>query len=841
MKIFKKIFKLSIFCLVVGGLGVIGIIAYFAKDLPNLATIGEREIVQSTKIYDRTGEIILYDIHGEEKRTVIPFDQIPQYVKNATIVIEDDNFYHHIGLDWRAILRAAWANLQGKRIAQGGSTITQQFIKNAYLGGPQSERTYARKIKEAILALMLERKHTKDEILESYLNQVPYGSNAYGIEAASQTFFNKSAQELTLAEAALLAALPQAPSYYSPYGSHPSDLENRQEYILDKMVDFAYVTREEADQAKEEELKYALQSGLKAHHFVSMVREYLEEQYGHVYADINMAGLKVYTTLDWDYQQMAEQIVDEGAASNEERYNAGNAALVAIDPRTGEVITLVGSRSYDEDQFNVATSPYRQPGSSFKPFAYAVAFEKGLTPDSVIFDTQTNFGWHGGEEYIPQNYDRKFRGPLTLRQALAQSINITAVKVLYLAGINDTINLAQDMGITTLKDRQRYSLSLVLGGGEVKLIDETAAYGVFATEGIKHSMHFITRIEDAEGNVLEERRDKPVKVMDAEIARQVNNVLSDNAARAPMFGAYSKLYLPERPAAAKTGTTQDYSDGWTVGYTPSLVVGVWAGNNKFTDKMWSGAAGAAVAAPMWNEFIRGAYDLSADLRDQDELPDNKFILPQHVEYFTSPQPIASSSKPMVNGEVGYNREVAIDSISGKLATDLTPPELIETRIYPEIHSILHFVDKDDITGPMPDESNRDASFSLWEEPVLQWASEQPCGPGYICYNQALPTEYDDVHIPANQPSANITFPQQNDLITQAALTIKALASAPLGVKQVDFFFNDQLVGTDTRAPYSINFNLSPYLLPTNRQTIKIRVYDAVLNRKEDSISVRTNF
>ena len=835
--IIKIIISFIIFCFVLTFLIGIGVFAYFVKDLPDPTKIGQRQIAQSTKIYDRTGEIILYDIHGEEKRTIISFDQIPQNVKNATVVIEDDNFYHHIGIDLKGIIRAAFANLRGKKIAQGGSTITQQFIKNAYLGGPQSERTYTRKIKEAILALIMERKYSKDEILNSYLNQIPYGSNAYGIEAASQTFFNKSASELTLAETTLLAALPQASSYYSPYGSHLDDLENRQHYILDRMVHFGYVTDEQAKEAKEEELKYASQDNLKAHHFVTMVKEYLEEKYGNLYGDINMAGLKVQTTLDWDLQQIAEEIITEKAVRNKERYNASNAALVAIDPKTGQVITLVGSKNYDEDQFNIATSPHRQPGSSFKPFAYATALKKGFTPETILFDLETNFGVFGAEEYIPKNYDYKFRGPISLKSALAQSINIPAVKTLYLAGVNETINLAQDMGITTLKDRQRYGLSLALGGGEVKLIDETAAYGVFATEGVKHPVNIILKIEDANGNILEKYRENPTRVLDQQTSRQINDMLSDDSARAPMFGIHSNLYLPGVPAAAKTGTTQDYADGWTIGYTPSLATGVWAGNNDYNDKMRLGASGASVAAPIWNRFMVEAYKLK---RDENSENDDEFILPKNAENFTPPEPTEDVTKPMLNGQLSYNNNVKIDKISRKLATDLTPPDLIEEKSYQETHSILYYIDKDNPLGDYPIDPNQDSQFKEWEKSVLEWSKDQPCSQT-ACYNQNPPTEYDDIHILENQPNIEIISPQENNFVNQYTLTIQAQAEASLGIKQLDFFMNNQLISTDKTEPYSITFNISPYLLDQEKQVIKVRAYDNVLNRQEDKIIIKTSF
>jgi 1A family penicillin-binding protein len=837
----KKLLKFALFIFVVAIISIIGLVAYFAKDLPDPSKISQRQIVESTKIYDRTGKIILYDIHDEEKRTVIDFEKIPKFVKDATIVIEDDNFYHHLGLDWRGILRAAWSNLTGKEISQGGSTITQQFIKNAYLGGPNSERTFTRKIKEAILALLMERKYSKDEILEFYLNQVPYGSNAYGIEAASQTFFEKSVPELTLAESALLAALPQAPSYYSPYGSHPKELEERQQRVLERMAEFNYINQEQLEQAKEEKLEYASQSDLKAHHFIAMIKEYLEEKYSRTYTDINMAGLKVYTTLDWELQEIAEQAVAEGVEKNKENYRATNAALVAIDPKTGQVLALVGSKRYEEDQFNVATSPYRQPGSSFKPFAYAVAFEKGYTPETILFDLQTSFGKFGpgnGKDYSPNNYDLKFRGPITMRQSLAQSVNLTSVKTLYLAGIQETIDLAQDMGITTLKDRGRYNLSLVLGGGEIKLLDETAAYGIFANEGIKHPTNLIIKIEDAQGNILEERKDKETRVLSQQVARQISNILSDESARAPMMGSYSKLYLPGIPAAAKTGTTQDYSDGWTIGYTPSLVAGVWAGNNDFKDKMRLGAAGLYVAAPIWNDFMLKAYEAKKSEMGTatyfEEL--SPFLLPGKTEYFTPPEISEKIEKPMLNGQIAFQNKIEIDKISGKLATDLTPPDLIEEKIYQEAHSILYYVDKTDPLGDYPENPAEDSQFQNWETSVLEWARSQPCN-GQTCYNRNIISQYDDIHILENQPEVEIKLPKKNSSISEPTLFIQASAQAKLGIKQVDFFFNDNLVGTDTTQPYSITISASPYLIDSDRQTIKVRAYDQVLNRQEDEITI----
>jgi len=725
------------------------VFAYLAKDLPNPENLANRQMIESTKIYDRTGNIILYDVHGEEKRTIIPFEEIPQYLKDATIVSEDANFYHHFGLDIKGIARAFLADLRGKSISQGGSTITQQFIKNAIL---TSERTFTRKIKEAILAIEVEIKYSKDEILNFYLNQVPYGSNAYGIEAAAQTFFNKKTKDLTLAESATLAALIRATTYYSPYGSHIDELKARQEYILDRMYKYNYITKEQLDSAEKEKVVFTPpRSGIKAPHFVMYIKEYLENKYGRDFLEIS--GLKVYTTLDWDLQQIAENAVKQGAEKNGKKFNAQNAALVAIDPRTGQVLAMVGSKDYwaevypkgcvagknclFEGNTNVVIRP-RQPGSSFKPFAYAKAFQKGFTPDSMIFDLETEFAVDGAESYKPRNYDGKFRGPVSFRSGLAQSLNIPSVQVLYLAGVDDTINLAQDMGISTLKDRSRYGLSLVLGGGEVELLEETAAFGVFATEGTKHPLSSIIKIENNKGDIIEEYRDNPKQILEPQITRLISDILSDDNARAPIFGAKSNLYIEGIPAAAKTGTTQEYRDGWTVGYTPSLAAGVWTGNNDNTPV--NKEPGAVIAAPIWNDFIKKSYAKKQEMRTRDK-PDNYFDLPETPEEFVKPDPIPTN-KDILNGKYIQELKFKIDRLSGKLATNLTPPDLIEEVIYPQIHCILYYVNKDDPQGPQ--DGKDDSQFQNWEQSVLNWVNQLPNG--YI-YNQNPPQEYDNIHVP----------------------------------------------------------------------------------------------
>jgi 1A family penicillin-binding protein len=832
----KRLFVLVCWIFIIGCIGVLCAFAYYSKDLPDPEKISQRQIAQSTKIYDRTGEVLLYDIHGEEKRTVIDFDEIPQYMKDATIVSEDDDFYHHFGLDFKGILRAFYANLRGKRISQGGSTITQQFIKNAIL---TPERTFTRKIKEAILSIELELKYSKDEILGFYLNQVPYGSNAYGIEAAAMTFFDKHARELTLAESALLSVLPRATTYYSPCGSHPEELKIQQEHVLDKMASFGYITKEQSEEAKKEELKIDCQArNMKAPHFVMYVREYLDERYGKDF--VEKGGLKVYTTLDWDLQKLAEETVSKSAEYNKKAYNANNEALIAIDPKTGQILTMVGSKDYFgepspknctpgknclfDPNVNVALRP-RQPGSSFKPVAYATAFKKGFTPDTIVFDLETEFAVEGAESYKPKNYDGKFRGPITLRRALAQSLNVPSVKVLYLAGVNNTLNTAEDLGITTLKDRSRYGLSLVLGGGEILLLEETSAFGVFAAEGIKHPTASILKIEDSKGNIIEKYEDKPTQVLDVQIARLISDILSDEESRAPIFGSHSKLYLEERPAAVKTGTTQENRDGWTVGYTPSLVVGVWAGNNDNTP-MPKGD-GLYVAAPTWNEFMKRAYEIKSQ---NDNDIENYFSLPKEVENFTKPDPIVTN-KDILNGKFANEVKVKIDKVSGKLATEFTPPDLIEEKIYREVHCILYYVDKNNPQG----ESNgrNDSQFNNWEPPVIAWALSPE---RKEIYNVSPPQEYDDIHTRENQPSVQINSPQNNEIITTRTIEIKASARAVLGIKQLDFFLDNNLIGTDTIEPYQITFNL-PDDIKGKKHQITVRAYDRWGARKSETINI----
>jgi len=683
---------LFLWLFVIGVIIFLSLFLYLQRTLPDPETIANRRVGESTKIYDRTGEVLLYDIHGEEKRTIIPWEKIPESVKNATLAAEDSNFYNHKGLDIRGILRALFRNIKNLEITEGGSTITQQLVKKALLG---DERTITRKIKDLTYSIEIERRFDKNQILWMYLNQIPYGSNIYGIEEASKSFFGKTADKITNAEAAVVAALIRAPSYYSPYGNNVPELLARKDFILKRMRDLNFITEEEYTSAKEQEIDFKKSSeSIIAPHFVIMVREYLISKYGE--DSIQNGGLKVITTLDANLQLLAEDVVKKYSKINKEKYKASNAAMVSINPKNGDLLVMVGSADYfdieNEGNFNVATAK-RQPGSSFKPFAYATALQKGYTDFTILFDLKTEFNYNcspdslqekdefGLDCYHPQNYDNSFRGPVTLRQSLAQSLNLPSVKTLYLAGIDETIDLAEKMGITTLTDRERFGLSLVLGGAEVKLIDITSAYGVFAADGIKNQWSFIQKIESSNGLILEDRKNEPERVLDTQTARMINNILSDNSARAPVFGYSSSLYIAGRDVSAKTGTTQENRDAWVIGYSPTLVTGVWTGNNR-QESMTQQGAGISAAGPMWNEFMSKALDL---------FPNEKFI---------SPAPVFAN-KIMLDGNYILKKDDFSQSDENLL-------------INPEYHSILHFVNRNDPKGPFPEDPFKDLQYNNWE-------------------------------------------------------------------------------------------------------------------------------
>ncbi len=669
------------------------IFVYVWQTIPNAATmLAPNKIAETTQIYDRTGTVVLYEIHGEENRKKIAHDAIPDYMRLATIAAEDDAFYSHFGIDPFSIARAIKENLLRKTLAQGGSTITQQLARNVFF---TRKKTLQRKVREAVMAIKLEQAYTKDEILDAYLNVVPYGSNAYGIEAAAEIYFNKHAKDLTLDEAALLASLPKATATFSPYGTHTNRLIARQKMILERMRELGFADGDSVDRALETDTLAKVRpfrQKIIAPHFVFFVIEELEKRYDRDF--VRRGGLKVYTTIDLNLQDIAQDVVTRGVARNV-RYGAENAALSAVDPRTGAILVMVGSKDYyakDIDgQVNVATR-LRQPGSSFKPFAYATAFAKGYQPETVVWDVLTDFGPDGsGKRYMPQNYTGQFHGLVSLRNALAQSLNVPAVKALYLAGIDATIDTAQRMGITTLTDRSRYGLALVLGGAEVRPLDMAAAFGVFAHDGVRTPAHAIAKITNSNGAVIYDARDalRQQRVLDREVTRKINSILSDNTARTPAFGRNNPLVVPGHTVAAKTGTTQNYRDAWTVGYTPEIAVSVWAGNND-NRPMRAGAAGAYVAAPMWQDFMRRV------------LADRPDVLFQNYVRVKTTVPMVDGIARPQHYVVGEKR------IVGKKYKKKKKEEV--RVIY---HSILYYIDKDHpltSTGP----NRYDPMLPRWE-------------------------------------------------------------------------------------------------------------------------------
>jgi penicillin-binding protein 1A len=696
-KVFKKDKKNTIFLLLKISLILFCVFLFSAillfifniKDLPRPEKFNEGIIPQSTKIYDRTGEVLLYEIVGEEKRTLVSFSEIPDNLKWAVISAEDKNFYKHQGIDIQAILRAILIDLKIRKPLHGASTITQQLIRSYFL---TTKKTLERKTQEITLALELERRYSKDQILEWYLNIIPFGSNLYGVESTSQTFFGKHISDITLEEAALMAAIIRAPSYFWPQGDHVDELLNRKDYVLGRMKELKYITEEQEKEAKEKEIKFVFNpKTIKAPHFVIYIKSYLENKYGKDF--LNTAGLKVYTTLDAGLQEKAEEII-KNSVDRLKIYDVYNGALVSVNAKTGDVLTMVGSKDwYGESEecseetnqckfdpkVNVAFS-LRQPGSAFKPIVYLQALLNGYAPETLIWNVATEFNpdcspnanqendKYGLGCYHPRNYNNRFSGIMSIRSALAQSVNLPAVKVLYLVGVKNSIDLAKKLGITTLKDEGIYGLSLVLGGGEVKLIEMVQAYSVFANNGTKIPMNYIKRIEDNQGNIIEQTKTSESKVLPSQAVKQLNNILSDNEARSPIFGYNSVLNFKDYDVAVKTGTTQFLNNAWAIGYTPSVVTGVWIGNN---DNSPTKKPGVSLAGPVWHSFMNEILP---------KFPKKEFEKPKEEII----------EKPILNGEKA------------------------------EPHSILYYVKKEDPLGPLPENPFSDPQYSNWEYSVQKY-------------------------------------------------------------------------------------------------------------------------
>lgn len=649
----KKLFAIAILLFVIG----VGWLLYILRDLPSPQQLNAPEnFPVSTQIFDRNGKL-LYEIYSDENRIPIQLSDLPPHVYQASIAIEDQHFYRHFGFDFIGIMRAVRNMLRGES-TQGGSTITQQLVKTALL---TREQTLERKAKEAVLTIATELLYSKDQILEMYLNHIPYGGTAWGIEAAAQTYFDKPAKDLSIAEAALLAGLPQAPSRYSPFQSDPQRSKNRQSDVIRRMQADGYISAEQADEARNTELKFALSTtNIRAPHFVFFVKDQLVEKYG--LEKVERGGLRVTTTLDLDLQEQAQASVT-AEINSLTRYKVGNGAAMVTKPDTGEILAMIGSKNYfdatGDGKVNV-TIEERQPGSSIKPLNLVTAFElKKQTPASMLLDIPTCFQNTGQPLYCPRNYDGGFHGPVQQRFALGNSYNIPAVKTTYLNGTESFIATASAMGITTWNDPSKYGISLGLGAGEVRMIDMAQAFGVLANQGVKTPLVSILEVKDYQGKTLEEidleERKQQLKDMtdDEEIeeygdlkrvlhrapAYLVSHILLDNSARAGAFGTNSQLVIKDQVVSVKTGTTNNLKDNWTVGYTPEYLTIVWVGNNDGSSMNQSLVSGVTGAAPIWNDIM------SMVLKDKES------IWPEQPTDIVS-KTICSASGLLPNGEGG---------------------------------------------------------------------------------------------------------------------------------------------------------------------------------------------
>lgn len=790
------------FLLAVVLLAVSGVFIWVATfDLPDVQSFENRQVQQSTKIYDQTGEHVLYNLNRDVRRTTVPLADISENLQAATLAIEDSGFYDHLGIKPSAILRAAWTNLQAGSFKQGGSTITQQVVKNTLL---TPKKTITRKIKEWILAIRLDQKLAKEEILEIYLNEVPYGGRVYGAEEAAERYFGTSAENLSIAESAYLAALPKAPTYFSPYGNNRDKLDQRQNEVLKEMHDNGLISKQRYKNAKQAEITFAEENvqSLQAPHFVFHIKKKLEKEYGTT--AIERRGLRVITTLDNKLQKQAQNVLQEYGQKNAQKYNANNSALVAVDPNSGKIRAMVGSRDYGNDKiegsFNAATA-LRQPGSAFKPFAYATALNKGYTDDTVVFDLPTQFSnicppseFENKENcFSPINYDGKFRGPITLRNALAQSVNVPSVKTLYLAGMKDSLDTAQRMGVDTLDAQpNKYGLSLVLGSGEVTLLDITSAYGVFANEGVKNQHVGINRVEDASGSILEEFEKNPQRVLPKNTAREITDILSDNQARAPAFGQNSPLHFPNYDVAVKTGTTNNYRDLWTVGYSPNLAVGVWSGNNDNTPV--AGEVAGFVVAPMWNAFMKKALA---------KIDNNSFRQPNQA-----PEDL----KPILRG-VWQGGSINISN-----STSSVPVR----RRFDGVHNILHWVNKNNPRGPVPVTPESDPQYDQWEYSVQQWVNDKQFADdagGDITNSGSATvpnTDTDTSSFLIITSDLQSDYDENDDLIVSAKNTD--------GLDDMEIHINSTLVDEDNSQPFNKRLEVDEIdaVKPAGRNRLKIR-------------------
>lgn len=797
VQLYRRLALMSLLAMLVGTVLIAGMFVWYARDLPNPDTIVRREGF-STKILDRNGEL-LYDVFADQQRTPVQFDDLPDHLRQATIAIEDKHFYSHGGYDPKGWLRALFSIAFRGRLA-GGSTLTQQLVKNVLL---TSERTLPRKIKEFVLAVQIERLYNKDEILQMYLNEAPYGGTAWGVGTAADTYFGKKVNELTLVESAVLAAMPQRPSYFSPYGSNPDAYVGRATDVLRRMREDEYITREqeEAAVAALPNVEFQPQSlGIKAPHFALYVKEQLEEMYGERL--VEQGGLTVTTSLDLELQDAAQEIVSEEIAEVED-LAIGNGAALVMDPNTGEILAMVGSKDFfaeDYDgQVNV-TLALRQPGSSIKPVTYVTAFKQGYTPAHMLVDALTEFPGGDGKDYVPGNYDGKYRGPVQLRYALGSSLNVPAVKLLALVGVREVLSTAYDMGFESLEptseNMSRLGLSLTLGGGEVRLLDTVRAYSAFANGGLRVEPVSILEVKDLDGKTLFEH--KPVegkRVLEEEEAFLINHILSDNNARLLTFGSNSFLNLSQA-VAVKTGTTNDKRDNWTVGWSQDAVVGVWVGNND-NSPMTQVASGVTGASPIWRRIM--VEMLNKQPAKAWEVPDGvEAVLVDSISGYPEHHGFANRSEYVIKGTLPplpdpIHAMLKLCKSSGKLATDVD----VARGEYDEKEYIV-----------LAEDDPLNSGVNTWQEAIDAWLETQ----GDEKYHP--PREYcdsaNDVVVRVQKPSDKQNF-SGNDVQVE----IEVITDGDLD--RVDLLVDGSVHTSFTGARVNETVNIS-----TGKHTLRVR-------------------
>lgn len=816
-----RLAKLAFLGVVVFFLASFIILPLLAFNLPSPDKIIRKEGF-STKILDRNGEV-LYDIYANQNRTPVALDEIPLYLRQATISIEDKNFYKHEGFDPTGMLRAV-VNIAFRGKLQGGSTLTQQLVKNVLL---TSDRTIIRKVKEFVLAIQIERKYTKDQILQMYLNEAPYGGTAWGVGAATEVYFGKKVNDLNLIESAILAGLPQKPSSYSPFSSTPKAYMARTEAVLRRMKEDGYITKDQENEAKAQLPTVQFQARgatFKAPHFVQYVQKILEERYGE--AVVEQGGLKVTTTLDFKLQEEAQNIVREEIAKVEKQ-RITNGAAVVLDPQTGEILAMVGSKNFNDPdydgQVNVTMS-LRQPGSAFKPFTYVTAFKQGYTPATLIMDVPTTFpGGADNPDYKPVNYDGKYRGPLQVRYALGNSINIAAVKMLAMVGIKNVLETAYDAGISTLKPDQetlnRVGLSLTLGGGEVRLLELTSAYAPFMNKGYRVEPVAILKVEDQNGKVLEENKpDLGRRVLSEEQAYLIANILSDNNARKEVFGTNSLLNISGKTIAVKTGTTNDKRDNWTIGGNSIGLVGTWVGNNN-NESMLNVASGVSGASPIWRRILLEAltgksnkgFDTPAGIvtASVDAVSGYR----SHDGYPSRTEIFIRGTEP---GDDTVHVKLKVCRSDGKLAT----PSDISSGNYDEKEFFV-FKEEDPTAGGGPNK---------WQEAILSWLLTQSDS------RYHPPTEYCGTSNPVSvgfESPGDKSQPGKN-------FEVKIRAESTVNIERVEFYIDGNNKRNFSGPPYTYEVTEAVDNLSDGLHTLRAKARDVDGRESDNTITIGVN-